>query len=246
MICQLGNKCATIEQLIEFIPELASFGGPSKGKITLTDLTVEGDTITIGGKTLTAVAGVPLVDQWSVDGTVYDQLDSLLTALTQTGTSLEGIITATLQTPGLLIIEVSSVMTGLYSQIPWSTTSASITLDPTGKLTGGQCDLEFFSNTACSMMGNCWGDKKLSGHMYLTAHLIEMANGNDVGILSSRSIDKISEGFSAVPGKNPNLANTKWGRLYAALWDTIFTGGVAGRGLPTTWGYSYPSRRGWY
>lgn len=245
MICQLGNKCATIAQLVEFAPELASFGGPSKGKLTLTDLTIVGDTLTIGGVTLTAVAGVPLTDQWSVDGTVFDQVNSILDALTQTGSPFAGMITASILTPGIPTIEVSSVMTGLYSQIPWSTTSTSITLDPVDKLTGGQCDLEFYSNTACSMMGNCWGNKKLSGHMFLTAHLIEMANGNDLGILTSRSIDKISEGFSSVPGENPNLANTKWGRQYAALWATVFTVGLPGRGLPTVWGYSYPRRRWW-
>lgn len=243
MICSLGNKCATLEQLIEFLPDLQTFGGVSKGKITLTDLTEVGDTLTIGGVVAEAVAGPAAVGQWSVDGTLLDQAQSLLACLVGTGSPYVGMITASILTPGVAVLEVSSVSTGLYSQIPWSTTSAQLTLDPLEKLEGGQCDLEFFSNTACSMMGDCWGDKKLSGHMYLTAHLIEVANGNDLGILTSRSIDKISEGYSSAQIQNPNFANTKWGRLYWALWKTIFVGGVAGRGaVSTVWRYGYPGR----
>jgi len=235
-ICSLSSSCATIPQLIEFLPDLQTFGGPSKGVIELTGLTLEDDTLTIGGVTLTAVAGVAAANQWSVDGTLFDQLNSLLAAITGTGASLVGSITAQILTPGIAKIQVSSIITGYYSQIPWSTTSAQIALDPSDKLAGGQCDLEFFSNTACSMMGDCWGSKKMSGHMYLVAHLIEMANGNDNGALTSRSIDKISEGYSYVNPTDPNLANTKWGRLYAALWATVFVGPIVGRALPTTWG----------
>ena len=235
MACPIsGTLCATLAQIISIIPDLKTYGGTSTGSLTLTGETLVGETLVIGGKTLTAVAGVAGVDEWSVDGDSFAELDSLLAAINNLIGSLVTIATGAIRTPGELIIDVTSISTGIYSQLPWSTTSPNITLDPTDKLTGGECDLAFFSTTACSMINSsCWGTKTLAAHIYLVGHLIETGNGGDVGALTSRGIDKISEGYTYVANDPSDavFANTKWGRLYLALWRTIPKIPTVGTGL---------------
>lgn len=245
MACTLtGSSCATVDQLIAFIPDLKTYGPPSSGTLTLDGETLVGETLTIGGITLTAVAGVAGNNQWSVDGDEYAELNSLVSSI---NLYAGAVVTASVRTPGLLIINLDSVSTGAYSNLPMSTTSPNITLSGS-TLTGGECDLEFFLATACSMISKqCFGTKTLAASMYLAAHLIEISNGGDSGALTSRSIDKISEGFAYVsPDVNDAYyANTKWGRLYLALYKTIPKMPVVGGGLvPRSWCSYYYGRRG--
>jgi len=246
----LGNTCASNAQLISIIPDLKTFGGVSSGTITLTGETSPGDTIVIGGKTLTAVAGVAATDQWSIDGDEFAELDSILIALINDVGSFASMVTASIRTPGDLIIDVSSISTGIYSQIPWSTTGVNISLSPGDRLSGGECDLNFFSSVACSQISKgCWGVKTLPAHIYLTAHLIEMANGNAVGQGTSRTISAISESYTYVapPPEDAYYANTKWGLLYRQLWRSLPKIPTVGTGLiPRSWprGYGYRGRCG--
>lgn len=220
------------------------------GHLTLTGETLVGETLVIGGKTLTAVAGVPVVDQWSIDGDESAELQSIVDAINNPIGSLVTIATAAVLTPGELVAEVTSINTGIYSQLPWSTTSPNITLDPTDKLSGGECDLTFFSSMACSQINSsCWGNKTTYAHILLTAHLIEVGNGNDSGTSTNRKIDKISESFGwvAPPAADAYFANTKWGRLYRQLWATLPKIPLVGTGLiPRRWPtYGGGWRGGW-
>jgi len=238
MTCPLlGSTCATVDQLIAVAPEFEFFGGPSKGQILLTGNTLAGETLTIGDVVLTAVAGVPLADQWSIDGTVLEQANSLLLALQ--GVSLVSYIVAE-KVFGSPKIKVTTLEEGLNSSYPWSTTSTSITLAPGDKLNGGDCDIAFYLGIACSMLNKgCWGTKTLPASIYIAAHLMAISLDEDSGVATSRGISAISEGYSylAPTGlSDPYWNNTKWGRLYLALWQTILKMPVVSGGLiPRSW-----------
>jgi len=238
MTCPLlGTACATVEQFLAIAPEFETFGGASQGTIELTDLTVEGDTLTIGDVTLTGVEGVAGDNEWSVDGTLLDQSQSILAAIL--ASDLVNYLTA-VKLFGLNKIKVTTLEEGLNSAYPWSTTSTSITLSPTDKLEGGECDIAFYLKVACSKLNkSCWGVKTLPASIYIAAHLMTIASSDDNGVATSRNISAISEGYSyqAPTGKNdPYWSNTPWGRLYLALWQTIPKFPIVAGGLiPRTW-----------
>jgi len=83
-----------------------------------------------------------------------------------------------------------------------------------------------------------WGDKLFDGHWTLSAHLSTVQTNQDA-IVASRGLDKLSESY-AVPGDNPELMTTKYGRLHAMLAKTI---GVTTSRTSTARGWPLPDRR---
>ena len=82
--------------------------------------------------------------------------------------------------------------------------------------------LDFFATLACSIVGDCFGDRKSEAHTFLTLHMLAVwiGDGNEAGPANARSIDKISESYAATglaTQGNAWLNLTKWGRLYQAL-----------------------------
>ncbi len=82
--------------------------------------------------------------------------------------------------------------------------------------------LDFFATLACSIVGDCFGDRKSDAHVFLTLHMLTVwlnDGGESTGPATSRRIDKIAETYAASSGNtgDPNLQSTRWGRLYAML-----------------------------
>lgn len=81
-----------------------------------------------------------------------------------------------------------------------------------------------------------WGDKASEGHIFLTAHYMQVGGwGDDAGErgpVTAEQIDKIRVQYGQVgtaTGLDANYSTTKWGRLYLAKKKTIFVAGMVGR-----------------
>ena len=74
-----------------------------------------------------------------------------------------------------------------------------------------------------------WGDKTNCGHIYLTGHLLSSAEGHESGPLTARKIGDISASYASATAPSADLlAGTHWGRMYLALYDTVFIAGTTG------------------
>ena len=240
----LGTSCATLLQIISIgdTTVLETFGGPSQGTITFNALTVPGDTVTIGDITWTAVVGIPGPNQWSTDGAITDQLNSLVSSINADPVAI--IYFTAVKIFGKDEIKITTVTTGINSAYPWSTTGGNISLSPENKLEGGDCDLQFYSDVACNQISSaCWGNLKTPAHIYLTLHLIETSLGQDSGQKTSIKIDKIQKNYSYLSPTDPMYGNTKWGRLYSQLWSRVVKMPFVANG-PRYWPPGYYGRWG--
>lgn len=74
-----------------------------------------------------------------------------------------------------------------------------------------------------------WGDKTNCGHIYLTGHLLSSAAGSESGALTQRKIGDIQASYAtATLPSSDLLAGTHWGRMYLAMYDTVFSAGTTG------------------
>lgn len=230
------STCLTAVQfLTQTGTEFSTFGPASTGTISVDAVGSPGDTITIGGVVLTAVAGARTSgsnDFSLASGTTLGVAEEIVAALTDPANGFAPLVTAAIQIPGVPVVALTSVSTGYYSTLPLATSDAvSYVLSGT-QLEGGELLIETILASACSMLGGCWGAKLPYAHLYLTAHFLTVASGGESGPVTSRSIDKISEGYSpaSFDTSDAAFANTRWGRLYLALRKTVVNiGAVAGR-----------------
>lgn len=231
----MAASCLTVAEFLSATgTEFSTFGAASTGTIEISAVGSPGDTITIGGVDLTAVAGARSSgsnDFSLASGTELGVAQSIVDALSDTANGFVSLVTAAVQIPGVPIIQLTSVSTGYYSTLPLATSDAVSYVLSGDALTGGPDLLDTILTASCSMLGSCWGSKKSDGHLYLTAHFLSVASGNEGGSVSSRSIDKISESYAVTPPSDPDLGSTKWGRMYLALKKTIPNLGITvGRG----------------
>jgi len=237
--------------------EFTDLGVASTGTVTVASVGSPAETITVGGVALTAVAGArtPGSDDFSLSsGTVLGVAQSIVDAVNDAANSFATLVTATLLTPGLPVLQLTSVSTGYHSTLPFVTDAPAVyDLDPDGgSLSGGEVMVTTILDSTCAMLGPCWGTKKSWAHIYLAAHFATISEGGAGGPVSSRSIDKISESYAIQPPSDPDLGSTKWGLLYLALRATVpnigATSGEAGRGLGALYGVYGVGRwtGGWY
>lgn len=229
----MAASCVTALEFIQATgTEFLSFGVASTGTVTVASVGAPGDTISVGGQTLTAVAGARTsgADDFSLaSGTVTGVARSIVDAIDDASNSFTTLVTAAIQIPGTAVVVLTTVSLGYYSTLPFTTSAAAVyELDPDdGNLTGGADLLTTVLDSTCQMLGDCWGAKKSWGHVYLAAHFATVAQGNAGGPVSSRSIDKISESYAVQPPSDPDLGSTKWGLLYLALRKTLPNIGAA-------------------
>ena len=238
-------QCATLDEILAAVPVLKTFGGVASGSITLALSASAGDTLTIGAAQLTGVNGprTPGANNWSVDGTALQQTTDLLAALQDPLNEVAAFLTVSQPNPVITQLDVATTVTGPVAATPWSTSNpAAIVLDPLDGLTGGAAQLEFISDYACKMIGDCWGGKAKAGHILLTAHFAIVSGapgaGGESGPASSKTIDKISKGYATTSFNTDDaaFASTRYGRQYLALRETVMCLPIVGRGLPGVFG----------
>lgn len=227
----MAASCVTIAEFISATgTEFQTFGAASTGTIQVDSVGAPGDTITIGGVVLTAVAGARTSgsDDFSLaSGTTLGVAQSITDALTDAANGFTALVSAAIQIPGVPIVQLTSVSTGYYSTLPLVTSAAAVYVLSAATLTGGADLLTTILDSTCQMLGDCWGTKKSWGHIYLAAHFVTIADGGAGGPVASRSIDKISESYAVQPPSDPDLGSTKWGLLYLALRKTLPNLGIA-------------------
>lgn len=227
----MAASCLTLAEFLSATgTEFQTFGGASTGTIEVASVGAPGDTIDIGGVTLTSVAGARTSgsDDFSLaSGTTLGVAQSIVDALTDAANSFTTLVTASIQIPGVPVVQLTSVSTGYYSTLPLVTSAAAVYVLSGATLTGGADQLTTIIDSTCNMLGDCWGTKKSQGHLYLAAHFATIASGGAGGPVTSRSIDKISESYAVAPPSDPDLGSTKWGLLYLALKKTLPNLGIA-------------------
>ena len=234
--------CITVADLLTIAPELATVGGPGVGTVTFAGATVALDTVTIGAAIGTAAAGARAAgsDTWSTDGTTAAQLASFVAMVNDPAASFAATLTAVATAPTVAL--VSSVATGVAGDIAWGTSDVvDIVLDPLASLAGGAARLEFYIECACLMVNQgCWGSKWECGVTLLAAHMATVGSGAASGIVSGKTIDKISVSYAvaAFSSNDAAFASSRYGQDYLAIRETILVLPVVGTGLARTW----PSR----
>lgn len=231
----MANACITLEEFLALTgTEFRAFGAASTGTVDVVSVGAAAQTITIGEVVLTAVAGVrtPGSDDFSLaSGTALGVAQSIVDAISDGANSFVAIVKARLETPGVSVVALESVTTGYDSQVPISTSTPLVYALSGTTLVGGRSVLAQLLEVTCAMLGDCWGSKRSYGHLYLAAHYATVANGGAGGIVSTRSIDKISESYAI--GQfftlDPQYGSTKWGVLYLMLRGTLLRLPVVGR-----------------
>lgn len=233
--------CLTAAAFRALVPDMSSVGGASTGTIEWLSTGTAGETISIGGVQLTAVAGARVAgsNTWSVDGDAVAEATSFVAAIADSDAT--AYVTAEKTTPQ--IVEITTIGLGYDSELALST-SAPLVYDLSGAtLTGGSDLLDFQLATTCLMVSaSAWGSKAGAAQAYLTAHFMAIATGaggGETGVSTSRNINAISASNSstAFATTDAAFASTRWGRMYLALRATVINFGMmtSARGVFGGW-----------
>jgi len=220
----MADVCLTSAQILKFDPSVATLGFSSTGTIQVDSVGAPGDTIDIGGVSLTAVAGARTSgsDDFSLaSGTTLGVATDIVAALGDASNSFTSLVTGAIQIPGVPTVQLTSVATGYYSTLPLATSAAAVYVLSGATLTGGEEFIDEMVSCTCGMLGDCWGVKKDCAHRYLALHFLTVASGGAGGPVSSRTIDRLSESYAITPPTDAELGSTKWGLLYLALKKTV-------------------------
>ena len=237
----MSNSCLTLEGFLTWSgTEFVTFGANSTGDIEVSTTGLVGETITVGGVVFTGVAGARTSgsNDFSIDPASAALLAvELVAALSDPLNGAAAIVTTTLRTPGVAIVDLTSVSTGVYSLIPVETNTPATYVLSAATLTGGDEMLVDLLTCTCAMLpAACWGNKRSCAHEYLAAHFITVASGGSGGTVSSKKIDKISISYAVSPPSDPDLGSTKYGLLYLALRQSIVRfGAVSGNSNMVGW-----------
>lgn len=233
----MAASCATRAEFLAVAPEFETYGSTSTIKITANAGTV-GDRFILTSAdfpnqviTWTAVAASPTLGSEYLAGTSIETAASLVDSINAQGQ----FATATVTNGPIFALEsIQTGVDGLHTILQKPDGSFQF---PNGTeedtLEGGAALIDQALACACSQINlECWGDKAQCAHIYLTAHMLTVANGGEAGPVNRRKIDKIEESFAAVgtaTGLDPSYATTKWGRLYLQLRKSLFIAPVPGR-----------------
>ena len=228
-------SCATRAEFLAVAPEFSSYGPTSTGHIVPGPST-PGDLFSIRSASnapavlliFEAVASSPtLGTQYLAGATSEETAASLAASINAAGQ----LATASVSSNNLYLESIETGVDGLHTL---SDKPDGIFTFITGEtLVGGAALIDQALACACSQINlECWGAKAQCAHVYLTAHMLTVANGGEAGPVNRRKIDKIEESFAAVgtaTGLDPSFATTKWGRLYLQLKKSLFIAPVPGR-----------------
>ena len=217
--------CLSVASFLALVPEFSSVGGPSVGTVEWLGSGSAGQTISIGGVEMVAVAGARAAGSstWSVDGSTTAQATSFVAAIVDSEAA--DILTAVKTTP--VIVRLTTLGHGIDSELVFST-STPATYDLSGAtLDGGSDLLDFQLGTTCLMVNaSKWGSKAGAAQAYLTAHFMAIATGaggGETGVTTSRAISAISQAnaSTAFDSSDAAFASTRRGRMYLALRKTV-------------------------
>lgn len=217
--------CLSVATFLALVPEFSSVGGPSIGTIEWLGTGTVGDTISIGGVQMTAVAGARVAGSstWSVDGSAVAEATSFVAAIADSDAA--DLVSAVKTTPS--IVKVTTLGGGFDSELAFTTSDAAVYDLSDTTLTGGSDLLDFQLTTTCLMVNaSKWGSKAGAAQAYLAAHFMAIATGaggGETGATTSRSIDRISQAnaSTAFATTDAAFASTRWGRMYLALKATV-------------------------
>lgn len=225
------SNCYTSSEFVALTgTEFTSWFATNTATITWLGTGTAGDTITIGGITLTAVVGARAAGSltWSIDGDVSTEIASFIAAIADS--SLTTLVTASVVTPGTSVVTITSIATGIAGAMPISTSAPLVYELSSSTMSGWDTAINNVLITACSMIGDCWGTKALPAHLYLSAHILAVSGGGELGAVTNRAIDRISTGYASVTfdSSDAAFAMTRWGRLYLMLRGTVPVIGLVG------------------
>lgn len=210
--------CVDVTAFLGFLPSFASTGSTSEGSIAWLSTGTAGDTITIGTVTLTAVAGARVAGSltWSVDGDAATEATSFAAAIADSAAT--ALVTASRSGSTVTLTTVGKGPASLLTL----TASAPLVYAATA-FAGGDDQVRLTLETTCLMIGECWGSKAGMAHAYLTAHFLEVAAGNEIGVVSGRGMNSISHSLTAptFEASDAAFSSTRYGRLYLALRSSV-------------------------
>jgi hypothetical protein len=215
----------TVEAFLALVPEFGSVGGPSIGTIEWLSTGTAGDTISIGGVQMTAVAGARVAGSstWSIDGAAVAEATSFVAAIADSEAA--DLVSAVKTTP--VIVQITTLAKGYNSELAFSTSDAAVYELSGATLAGGSDLLDFQLSTTASMVNvSTWRGKAGAAQAYLCAHFMAIATGaggGETGATTSRAIDRISQSNAATAFEMSDaaFASTRWGRMYLALKSTV-------------------------
>lgn len=222
--------CLTAAAFLALVPDFASVGGPSTGTIVWAATGTAGETISIGGVQMTAVAGARVAgsNTWSVDGDAATEATSFVAAIADSDAA--EIVTAEKTTP--TAVEVTTIGLGYDSELAFATSTPLVYTLSGDTLTGGSDLLDFQLETTCLMVNaSAWGSKAGAAQAYLCAHFMAIATGKgggETGATTSRSMAAISQSnaSTAFATTDAAFASTRWGRMFLALRATVINFGM--------------------
>jgi hypothetical protein len=215
----------TVEAFLALVPEFGSVGGPSIGTIEWLSTGTAGDTISIGGVQMTAVAGARVAGSstWSIDGAAVAEATSFVAAIADSEAA--DLVSAVKTTP--VIVQITTLAKGYNSELAFSTSDAAVYELSGATLAGGSDLLDFQLSTTASMVNvSTWRGKAGAAQAYLCAHFMAIATGaggGETGATTLRAIDRISQSNAATAFEMSDaaFASTRWGRMYLALKSTV-------------------------
>lgn len=220
----MANRCATLEEILLEVPELQMFGPPSRGSFDVLGVVTPGTEVTITDPysfppvVETYVAGV----DFPIGVTREDTAANLAAAMASSAVVTAGAVDS--------VVYVQSKKTGPFGLLG-ITSSDELEIEPSGPtLTGGDVQVEMFRECACSMINlECWGDKASCAHVYLTGHFFLVAQGQETGPVTARTLDKLSESYASTANADTEFGTTKYGRLYLMLRKTLIVPPIVAR-----------------
>ena len=130
-------------------------GGPSIGTIEWLSTGTVGDTISIGGVQMTAVAGARVAGSstWSIDGAAVAEATSFVAAIADSEAA--DIVSAVKTTP--VSVQITTLAKGYNSELAFSTSDAAVYELSGATLAGGSDLLYFQVSTTASMVFSAAG-----------------------------------------------------------------------------------------
>ncbi len=220
----MTQRCVTLAEFLLQAPEFLTFGSESDGTLTVASQPDAGDTITLATR-----YGVPIVTETYVADTDFDIGGDETATATNIAAALDGGELAAASSDGAVVSILTA--TGPVGALALTSDTVDLVWNET-PMTPGEEQVMFALNCACSQINlGCWGVKADCAHVYLTAHFLELQGRTGSGAANtSKTIDKLAIGF-AIGVISSELVQTKWGRMYSQLRESVLVLPVIGRGL---------------
>ena len=231
----MARRCATLTEFLDQVPECRTFGDTSRGTVTFNDQPGAGSKVTITDDftfpsvvgALVAVAGAPAANEYQIGANTTETAANFVTAANLATNAINALVMA--ESTGA-VVTLGTAAEGPNSMFLMDSDDVNVVVSGT-RMEDGDDMVRHALDCACLAINlDCWRDKASCAHIYLTAHLCSVANGEERGLLTAKTIDKISVSFGNVMAKEAGeFSSTKWGRLFEAMRSTLLVMPLVGR-----------------